>query len=70
MPLTAAKTKEQLEKLSERTSNPTNIHLHLIFKGVKVKPVEVYEALDAKFGTVNSLKDTVAHSDFTFEITP
>lgn len=70
MPLTAAQTKSQLEKLSERTSNPTNIHLHLIFKGVKVKPVEVYEALDAKFGTVASLKDAVAHSDFTFEVTP
>jgi hypothetical protein len=70
MPLTAAKTKSELEKLSQRSSNPTNVHVNLIFKGVKVKPVEIYEALDTKFGTVASLKDTVAHDDYTFEVTP
>jgi hypothetical protein len=70
MPLTAAKTKSELEKLSQRSSNPTNIHLHLIFKGVKVKPVEIYEALDAKFATVASQKDTVDHDDYVFEVTP
>ena len=70
MPLTSAQTKAALEKEQEATSNPSKFHIHLLFEGVKVKPVEIFEALDAKFGTVFSQKDTTKHQDYTFKVTP
>lgn len=73
MPLSAAKTKEQLEntKLNKKSkAKPTVVTVTLVFDGVEHVPVTLYEALDAKYGTVSSIKDIIAGNRYEFRITP
>ncbi len=76
-PISAAKTKEHMEdtKRNPETKVGGNVqagqvvHVTLRFTGGQtVKPREIYEMVDAKFGTVSSLKDTAARGAYEFQI--
>jgi hypothetical protein len=71
MPQTAEATKEQLEKSvvnPAQDQSPTIVHVTLKFDGVEFKPVELYEALDSKYGTVTNEKDTVSRGTYSFRV--
>lgn len=73
MPLTAAKTKTAFENTKQDVKtkgNPTVVTVMLTFDGVEYKPIDLYEALDAKFGTVSSDADTIARHAYRLRIKP
>lgn len=73
MPLTAAETKAKFEDTSINPkvyAQRKVVTLNLTFDGVEFDPKVLYEALDAKYGTVSSEKDTVRHGTYTLNIAP
>jgi anti-sigma28 factor (negative regulator of flagellin synthesis) len=76
-PISATATKEQTE---DKVQNPEtavggdatcgqNVFITLKFTGAQtIKPVEIYEMVDAKYGTVASVKATVARGTYIFDI--
>lgn len=74
VPQTAAATKAALEDakknpVSQVTTRQT-VTLSLTFDGVKFEPKVLYEALDAKYGTVSSQKDSTARKQYHWRISP
>jgi hypothetical protein len=76
-PISAAETKAQMESA---VGNPTSkvggdatagqtVFITLRFTGGQsIKPKEIYEMVDAKFGTVASIKNTAARGNYIFNI--
>jgi hypothetical protein len=79
-PISAAETKAQMENAALNpetvvggtegsTAGDLTVCINLTFApGQTFKPKELYEALDAKFGTVASLNSTVSHGSYDFLI--
>lgn len=75
-PISAAATNTQVE---DTVQNPTTtvstgapgnhvFHLSLIFKGINVDPNQIYDMVDGTFGTVASVKGTVARNTHVYVI--
>lgn len=72
MPQTAAETKADFEDVSNNpTTNENNarVTITLTFEGVEFKPIDLYEALNAKWGTISNDKDCVSHNSYHLRIT-
>ena len=73
MPLTAAQTEAQLDDTSrnptQTAGHPVNVHVDLKFVGVAFDPSDLYDALNAQWGTVASDKDTMQRGTYQFTIT-
>lgn len=76
-PISATKTKEQMEstkqnpetKVGGEATTGQNVFITLRFTGGRtIKPKEIYEMVDAKFGTVASLRPLVANGVYEFNI--
>jgi len=79
-PISAAETKAQMENTTlnpevkiggteESGASDLVVSVTLHFAGGQTfKPKELYEALDAKYGTVASLHSTVARNTYDFAI--
>lgn len=70
-PLSAEETKEAMEDTS---INPKEdvigkvVNITLIFDGVEFDPAALYDALDDKYTSVTSVKDTVDRGNYLFKI--
>jgi hypothetical protein len=74
LPLAAAATETAIDLLPTSTANPTHVTVNLTFRGVTFDPSDLYDALNAQWGTVKSNSDAVgpgrsATGPFDFEIT-
>lgn len=73
MPQTAAATKSAMENTKINPKEKLQrkvVHVALVFDGVEFNPSDLYAALDTKYGTVNSLKDTSDRGTYQFRISP
>lgn len=76
-PVSAAKTKEQMEstvknpetKLGGAATGGQNVFITLRFTGGQtIKPKEIYEMVDAKYGTVASVNASVDRGTYIFNV--
>jgi len=76
-PISATKTKEQMEEASRNPSTKVGggattgqtVHISLRFTGGQtITPKEIIEMVDAKFGTVASIKSSVSRGTYIFQI--
>ncbi len=72
MPQSATKTKESLENTKRNPKNKVKgsrtVNVVLNFVDVEFDPKVLYEALDAKYGTVATDKDSSARNNYQFRI--
>lgn len=70
-PLSAAQTVAQVDD-NARNPNQTQdravVHVTLVFDGVTFVPDNLYDALDAQYGTVAYEKDAAGRGTFIFNI--
>lgn len=78
-PISATKTKEHLEDTKRNPETKVGgdvqagqvVHMTLRFTGgLTIKPKEIYEMVDAKFGTVASLRSSAGRGTYEFQIEP
>lgn len=73
MALSATKTKESLEDTKKNPKNKVKgkrrVLVALTFEDVEFDPKVLYEAIDAKWGTVASDKDVMGRNNYEFRIT-
>jgi hypothetical protein len=72
MPLSAANTEARLDDTAvgpTQTHQRRIVHATLIFDGVDFDPSNLYDALNASWGTVATEKDEMARGCYIFHIT-
>lgn len=70
-PLTAAQTNTAIDNDTlnpTQTNNRAVVHVTLVFEGVSFNPDNLYDALDAQYGTVSYEKDQASRGTYIFNI--